>query len=145
MSFLSLINFSSRIYLPLGRITIFVIYFWFGFLKILGLSPAGPLVEELLNKTLPFVAFSDFILLFGVYETIIGLVFLFPKLDRVSIWLFFAHMVMAALPLFVLPGATWQQFLVPTLEGQYIIKNLGLVAIVFGIIASLKRRPVPKS
>jgi uncharacterized membrane protein YkgB len=37
-------------------------------------------------------------------------------------------MVTTVMPLFMLPSATWSAFLVPTMEGQYIIKNILIIA-----------------
>jgi hypothetical protein len=33
------------------------------------------------------------------------------------------------------PELTWQQPFIPTLEGQYIIKNLVIIALAFGVAA----------
>jgi hypothetical protein len=46
-------------------------------------------------------------------------------------------MVMTFLPLYFLPTVTWSGILVPTLEGQYIIKNLVIIATALGIAAHL--------
>lgn len=121
--------FFSRIVLPLARFSIFIVYFWFGFLKVVDMSPASPLVEALFLKTIPFMEFGLFLVLFGLFECLIGLLFLFKKFDRVAIPLFFFHMITTTMPLFLVPGI-WTAFLVPTLEGQYIIKNLLLVTAV---------------
>ncbi len=121
---------------PFARVSLFLIYFWFGILKIIGTSPANPLVQALMEKTLPFMTPSQFIIGFSIYEMVIGISFLFTKLTRVSIILIGAHMVMTSLPLFMLPGL-WQDFLTPTLEGQYIIKNLVIIATAMFIGARL--------
>jgi uncharacterized membrane protein YkgB len=47
-----------KISLPLARIAIFTVFFWFGILKIFALSPANPLVSNLLESTLPFISFD---------------------------------------------------------------------------------------
>ncbi len=113
-----------------GRFALFVIYAWFGALKILGQSPANPLVARLLEKTLPFISFSHFIIILGVFEVVIGVLFLMPRFYKIAFTFFLLHMVMVAAPLFMLPKVIWVSTLVPTLEGQYIIKNLALVSIV---------------
>ncbi|HLD60973.1 MAG TPA: hypothetical protein VJA27_02480, partial [Patescibacteria group bacterium] len=114
---------------PLARLSLFVIFFWFGILKVLGTSPANQMVESLQQKTLPFLSFSTFIILFGIYEMIIGLLFIIPRLERVAIAILIPHIIMTSLPLIFLPGMTWEGFLVPTMEVQYIIKNLVIVAL----------------
>lgn len=126
--------------LSLSRIAIFVIYFWFGFLKLFDLSPANPLVESLLNKTLPFVGFDQFIIFFGIWEMIIGITFLIPKAEKIAIGLLIPHIITTVMPLFLLPDVTWQNFLVPTLEGQYIIKNILIIALAVNIISSARSK-----
>jgi len=126
----------------LGRISLFIIYFWFGILKLLGLSPATPLVLELFDKTiartLPFISFDQFTIAFALFEMLIGVMFLFPRLFKITALIFLAHMGMTSAPLLLVPKEVWTSFLVPTLEGQYIIKNLALISVV-GFLASSRR------
>lgn len=123
----------------LCRFALFIIYFWFGLLKILGQSPASPLVKTLLAKTMPFFPATSFVVLFGLFEVIIGILFFIPKMEKFAISLFGLHMATTLLPLFVL-RETWQHTLVPTLEGQYIIKNIALMACALCIWVSLDNR-----
>ena len=37
---------------PLSRIGLFIVFFWFGALKVVGFSPASPLVQNLFEHTL---------------------------------------------------------------------------------------------
>lgn len=133
----SIIHFFRKISLPMAHVAIFIVFFWFGILKVFGDSPANPIVAELLEKTLPFITFEQFILLFGIYEMIIGITFLIPGLERVAIALLLPHMATTAMPLILLPAITWQAFLVPTLEGQYIIKNVVIIALALSLAAHL--------
>ena len=133
-----LIAFCQRAAAPFMRVSLFVVYFWFGILKIFGTSPASPLVANLLERTLPFVTFEQFIIFFSLFEMLIGVLFLFPKMDRVVLPLFAIHMVMTAMPLILLPQITWQSAFVPTLEGQYIIKNLLLIAAAIAIASRVR-------
>jgi uncharacterized membrane protein YkgB len=126
-----------KVSIPFGRLAIFVVFFWFGALKLIGTSPANPLVSDLLEKTLPFMTFDTFIILFAIYEMIIGIIFLIPRMERVAIALLLPHMVTTFMPLILLPAVTWSAFLTPTLEGQYIIKNLVIIAVAMGIAAHL--------
>ena len=121
-----------------ARIAIGAIYIWFGWLKVIGLSPANPLVEALLSHTMPFLSFSAFIALFGAFEVLIGIAFLVPRLERLAIALLLLHLITTLGPLVVLPRVTWTAPLVPTLEGQYIIKNLAIVASACAIIAHMR-------
>ena len=132
-----LINFFRKISGPLARFGLFVIFFWFGALKVLGLSPATSLVQDLFEHTISFISFPAFLALFGWLEVAIGILFLVRGAERIVIPILFLHMITTFMPLFLLPGATWSGVLVPTLEGQYIIKNLALVAAAVFIGANL--------
>jgi uncharacterized membrane protein YkgB len=139
---LKLIHFFQKISVPVARIGLFVVFFWFGFLKILGLSPAGPLVHALYLQTIPFIPFDYFYISFSLFECIIGILFLIKGAERIVLPLLLFHMTTTVLPLIFVPNATWQSFMVPTLEGQYIIKNLALIATAIGIASHL--RPIGK-
>jgi len=123
--------------MPLSRAALFIVYFWFGVLKVVGESPATPMVVELQTKTLPFIPTGTFIVLFGLFEVLIGIAFLIPRIERYALVVMVAHMGMTMLPLILVPHAVWTGFLVPTLEGQYIIKNVALLAVAAGIAAQL--------
>jgi uncharacterized membrane protein YkgB len=144
---LGFLPFLRRFNLPFARLALFVVYFWFGALKLVGVSPAGPLVSALWLKTIPFIPLDKFIILFASYEMLIGILFLIPRLERLAITLLLLHVSTTVLPLVLLPDIVWQMFLVPSLEGQYIIKNIVVVALALSIGASLRARrdsqPVP--
>lgn len=127
-----------RTYVPLGRLAIFVVYFYFGVLKVLDLSPASPLARALTEKTIGLEHFHTAFVILAVFECVIGLMFLFPKLTRVVIPLLFIHMVVVCSPLILVPNLAWDKLFVPTLEGQYIIKNLVIFALAVGIAAQTK-------
>jgi uncharacterized membrane protein YkgB len=133
----ALIAFFKKYSRPMGRAAIFVVFFWFGLLKVIDASPANPLVANLLEKTMPFITFNAFIVLFGVFEMMIGILFLIPKAERVAILFLAIHMITTVLPLILLPSIAWSGFLIPTLEGQYIIKNLAIMALAAGVAANL--------
>src|SRR3989338_3750010 len=115
-------NLVTRIHLPISRLALCIIYVWFGVLKLAGLSPAGPLVEHLFNTTLALLMpFDWFYIAFSIFEIIIGIMFIVPRLERVAFVVFILHLVMTSMPLLLLPGGIWQYPFVPTLEGQYII------------------------
>ncbi|KKR45799.1 MAG: hypothetical protein A2W58_03060 [Candidatus Zambryskibacteria bacterium RIFCSPHIGHO2_02_38_10.5] len=133
-----------------SRLALFVIYFWFGLLKVVGQSPASEMVESLFGKTLayvPFLSFGIFIVFFGLFEMLIGILFLVPGKERLALGLFFLHMIMVALPLFIIPSM-WTVIFVPTLEGQYIIKNLALISCAITIASAIlpkEPREVPQT
>ena len=124
--------------MPVARFGLFVIFFWFGILKVISLSPATNLVQKLFIETVPWMQFSTFLILFGLFECLIGILFLFPGFERIVIPMLLLHMIATFMPLFLLPEMTWSGPLVPTLEGQYIIKNMVVIAAAVGIAAHLQ-------
>jgi uncharacterized membrane protein YkgB len=122
-----------------GRIALFLIFFWFGILKVFLLSPAGPLVTDLLDSTfLKFMEPNLFMQLFGLFEVAIGILVLIPKLERITFIILLLHLVTTVMPLWILPDITWDQAFVPSLIGQYIMKNIALLALGVILFAHLK-------
>jgi uncharacterized membrane protein YkgB len=120
-----------------ARIALCIIYVWFGALKVIGQSPASNMVKTLLHDTMPFFPFSSFIVLFGLFEIIIGVLFMVPRWEKTALTLFTLHMITTTLPLFVMTQYIWTHLFVPTLEGQYIIKNLALIGCALTVASSL--------
>lgn len=109
----------------LMRIALATIYIWFGVLKMFGVSPAGDLVE----KTVFWFKPEFFIPILGVCEVFIGLGLLIRKWIPETILLLLLHMIATLTPIFMLQSSCFAIFpYEPTLAGQYIIKNLVLVA-----------------
>lgn len=133
----TVISIFQRVSEPAARYALFIVFFWFGALKVVGMSPASGLANHLLERALPFVSFSEFFVFLGFYECIVGLLFLFRGCERVVIPLLFFHMCTTFLPLFLLPQETWTSWFVPTMEGQYIIKNSVIIALAIGIASHL--------
>jgi uncharacterized membrane protein YkgB len=133
--FITLLN---RYSVPVARIALFIVFFWFGILKVLGLSPAGPLAEALTARTVGVQYFDTLFLALSLIECVIGILFLIPKTTRIVIPLLLVHMAVVCSPLVLTPDLVWQQPFVPSLEGQYIIKNVAIVALALGIAASTK-------
>ena len=128
----------KKSFFPFARIALFVVFFWFGILKLIDVSPANPLVSNLLEKSLPFITFGQFIVILGIWEMLIGICFLIPRFERMAMVLLVPHMITTFMPLILLPQIAWQGFLVPTLEGQYIIKNLVIIALAMGIASHIQ-------
>ncbi len=132
-----IIKFFRKVSIPAARISLFVVFFWFGLLKVIGLSPASALVQRLFEHTITFIPFATFLIIFGLFECLIGILFLVKGAERIVIPLLLVHMVTTIGPLVLLSSETWQQLFVPTLEGQYIIKNLIIIATGISLAAHL--------
>jgi uncharacterized membrane protein YkgB len=114
---------------PAIRVSFGIIFIWFGILKPIGLSSA----ESLLKATvvwLPLGTPDFWLIVIGWWEVIIGITFLFSQTTRIAIALLFLQMIGTFMPLIVLPEITFQNmnFLLPSLEGQYIIKNVMIIS-----------------
>ena len=65
----------------------------------------------------------------GFWEVLIGVFFLFKKTTLIAMLLLLIQMSGTFLPLVILPEITFQDSnpFLPTLEGQYIIKNIIII------------------
>ena len=127
------------------RISLGIVFFWFGALKLApGLSPA----EELVRNTIYFVDPDLFLPILAIWEMLIGLGLIFGIFMRLTLLLLFLQMPGTALPLLILPEATWTVFPIGlTLEGQYIIKNLVLIGaglVLGGTVRGGRLEPEPE-
>ena len=125
------ISLLNRVSLPALRISLGIIFIWFGALKIFGESPAN----DVITKTIYWFDPNIFIPILGIWEMAIGLCLIVPAFIRAGLFLLALQMPGTFLPLVLLPEVCFQS--APfnlTLEGQYIIKNLALIgaAIVVG-------------
>ncbi|MTH17663.1 DUF417 family protein [Flavobacterium sp. LC2016-01] len=109
----------------LMRMALVIIYIWFGLLKIFGLSPAGDMVA----KTVFWLKPEFFIPILGIAEVCIGVGLLVRKWIPVTIVLLLLHMTATLSTFFILKSSCFEIFpYEPTLAGQYVIKNIVLVA-----------------
>jgi uncharacterized membrane protein YkgB len=107
------------------RVAMGIVFIWFGLLKPLGLSPA----EALVAKATAWIPIPGFLYILTVWEVAIGVCFLSRRLTRWGVALLLLHMPGTLLPLLTLPDETFVRFpFALTLEGQYIVKNLVLIA-----------------
>lgn len=120
----------ARYGITLMRVALGIIFFWFGILKFFpGLSVA----EDLASRTISLLSFgfvspSVSVPVLAAWECAIGLGLIFGKCLRVTLLLLFLQMPGTFLPLVFFLSETWKQFpYAPSLEGQYIIKNLVLL------------------
>lgn len=123
------------------RYALAITFIWFGILKPIGLSPAAALIE----KTVYWFSPEWFIPVLGWWEVAIGLFLLFRSTVRIALLLLFLQMPGTFLPLILLPEITFTQFPFGlTLEGQYIIKNLILIAAAIAIGGVVNSRDTKK-
>lgn len=122
-----------------AHIALFIIFFWFGLLKVIGLSPATPLVDALRDVTITWWPIDSFIIFLGWVEMIIGVLFLSRRTQTLASILLIPHMITTVLPLVLVPHVSWAAFGVPSLEGQYIIKNLVIMALAASVVVGYRK------
>lgn len=123
------------------RVSLGIIFIWFGILKTMGISPAEPLVKATVGW-MPFFSTDGWVIIIGWWEVIIGVSFLFQKTIRLAIALLAMQMVGTFMPLVILTEVTFQPGLIPyapTMEGQYIIKNLLIISAALVVGGTVRR------
>lgn len=127
----SLTAFMARYGISILRVSVGVIFLWFGVLKFFpGMSPA----QDLAAKTIGILTFGLVpkkiaLMTLATWECAVGLGLMFDVFLRVTLLLLWLQMVGTAAPLFLFPNECFTHIpYAPTLEGQYIIKNLVLVS-----------------
>jgi uncharacterized membrane protein YphA (DoxX/SURF4 family) len=113
------------------RLSAGTVYFFFGFLKFFpDLSPAELLAgQSIMYVTQQTVDAQTALWWLAVLECAIGLSFLFNVFARWLFFVFLLHQASTFLPLFIFPEITFKIApFAPTMEGQYILKNLISVA-----------------
>lgn len=130
------------------RISIGIIYVWFGALKFFpGVSPAEALAKETIHQlTFRLIGPELSLLLLAIWETAVGVLLMSGFYSKVVIRIVLVHMICTFSPLFLLPGISFTSApFALTLVGQYIIKNIVIVSALFAINGfSKENRHQPK-
>jgi uncharacterized membrane protein YphA (DoxX/SURF4 family) len=113
------------------RVSLGIVFFWFGALKFFpGLSPA----QDLATKTISILTFGSFppnmsIVVLATWECLIGFGLILGLFMRATLLLLFLQMLGTITPIFFFPHEVFTHIpYAPTLEGQYIIKNIVLIS-----------------
>ena len=131
------IEFMRRNSLLILRLALALVFVWFGVLKLLDVSPVADLVAETLSILPDRLA----VVVTGVAEVTIGVGLLTARFPRVTLVMFFGLLAGTSLVLVTDPGRAFQNrnpFKLST-TGEFIVKNLILVAAGFTVVASLTK------
>ena len=131
----------ARAGVPVLRIGLGIVFLWFGVLKFFpGLSPAQDLATRTIERLTFGVVTPEVALpVLAGWETLIGLGLLSGRFLRATLLLLALQMAGTVTPLVLFPGETFTQFpLAPTLEGQYIIKNVVLIGAAMVVGATVR-------
>ncbi len=128
---LSLTRWMARRGILLLRVSLGIIFFWFGALKFFpGMSPAEALASDTISlMTMGLLDPVVAIRILATWECLIGIGLISGAYMRTTLALLFVQMPGTVMPLFFFPELTFHDPpLQLTLEGQYIIKNAVLVS-----------------
>lgn len=111
---------------PVLRVALGTVFFWFGTLKVSGISPVADLVRE----TFSFMPYPEFFLLLGLWEMVVGLGLIFKIQLRFTLALLWVQMLGTFVSLLLRPDIffTGGNIFLLTTYGEFIIKNLVLAA-----------------
>jgi len=132
-------GFLERYGITLLRLALAVVFIWFGVLKVIDRSP----VEDLVKDTIYFLPEDTFFVVLGIWEIVIGVGLLIPVALRFTLLLFWLQMAGTFLSLIILPDRAFQDgnpFLLDV-TGEFIVKNLVLIAAGLVIGSTVRRRP----
>ena len=131
----------ARASVPVLRIGLALVFLWFGLLKFSpGLSPAQDLATRTIERLTFGLVTPDVALpLLAAWETLIGLGLLSGRFLRATLLLLAVQMAGTVTPLVLFPSETFTRFpFAPTLEGQYIIKNIVLIGAAMVVGATVR-------
>jgi uncharacterized membrane protein YkgB len=131
----------ARIGVPILRVALGVVFLWFGVLKFFpGVSPAETLAARTIEQ-LTFGAIRPNVSLpvLAAWESLIGIGLILNVWMRGILLLLAIQMLGTFTPLILFPTETFTVWpLVPTLEGQYIIKNIVLIGAAMVVGATVR-------
>ena len=116
----------ARIGVPLLRISIGVVFLWFGFLKIFDVSPVSGLVANTIYWFDPDVVVPAL----GAFEVFVGACLVAGRLMRIALPLLVLQMAGTFMVLVLLPDVAFSDGnpLLLTVEGEFVVKNLVLLS-----------------
>lgn len=134
-------SFLARSAVPFLRVALGIVFLWFGALKFFpDVSPA----QDLASRTIELLSLGTVgpavsVPFLAGWECLIGIGLLSGRFIRATLLLLAIQMLGTMTPLVLFPSETFTQFpFVPTLEGQYIIKNLVLIGAAMVVGATVR-------
>ena len=120
------VRFMSSHAILIIRISLGIVFVWFGLLKVIGTSP----VYDLASHVVYWLPPELFVPLLGIWEIAIGVGLLLGKALRVVLSLLFLQLAGTFLVLVMRPETAFQggNPLLLTMEGEFVVKNLVLIA-----------------
>lgn len=112
--------------IPALRLTLGIVFLWFGILKLLDASP----VTQILKHTYSFLPLWPFAVTLGVWEAMVGVGLMLKRAMRCTLGLLWLHLSGTFVALLLAPAYFFHHNnpLWLTVEGEFVIKNMVLVA-----------------
>ena len=125
-----------RVAVPLLRVSLGLVFVWFGALKVANATPVG----ELVAGTLPFVDPDWFVPLLGCVEVALGIGLLLGRMITVVCAVLVAHLCGTFLVLVMQPQLAFQNGnpLLLTTIGEFVIKNVVLISAALVLAARMR-------
>ena len=118
----------------LERRAIGVLFAWFGLNKLLGFKSATSIIAETVYVGTPETSAR----LLGLWELAIGLCLFIYPLARVGVGLLAIRLPGTLLALIIKADVCWHEPFVPTVQGQYLIKDVVLITAAMVIGGTLR-------
>ena len=125
------------------RVSMGIVFVWFGVLKFFpGISAA----QDLAIRTIELLTFGlvpEAFIINGLalWEVLIGVGLISGRFMKATLLLLFLQMIGTFTPIFLFPAEVFNHIpYAPTLEGQYIIKNIVIISAAIVLWGRLKKR-----
>lgn len=121
------------------RLSLAAVFFWFGILKVAGLSP----VLGLLQDSFPMFAHAPYLQMLGLGEMMIAVGLVVNRFANFASLLMVLHLLATLTVVLVSPGLVFApNFPVLTMEGEFITKNIVLIMSGMVILSSRTKQEI---
>ena len=115
----------------ISRVTLGLIFAWFGLLKLFGVSPVVAVIEQVY----PWIIHTPGLYtLLGIFELGLGVGILIPKVTALVGWVMIAHLSFATGGVLISPQSFSNGFPFLSVIGEFVVKNFALMALTFFLI-----------
>jgi uncharacterized membrane protein YkgB len=125
------------------RISMGIVFVWFGVLKFF---PGVSAAQDLAIRTIELLTFGlvpEVLIINGLalWEVLIGVGLILGKFMKATLLLLFLQMIGTFTPVFLFPSEVFNHIpYAPTLEGQYIIKNIVIISAAMVLWGRLRKK-----
>ena len=125
------------------RISMGIVFVWFGVLKFF---PGVSAAQDLAIRTIEMLTFGlvpEVLIINGLalWEVLIGVGLILGKFMKATLLLLFLQMIGTFTPVFLFPSEVFNHIpYAPTLEGQYIIKNIVIISAAMVLWGRLRKK-----